>query len=64
MTEYLNPDPLPLFCAVFFSQIPAFVWSKSHLPSSVWGTSYDKMMHSTDWLPTLASLAGTELSGG
>ena len=39
------------------------VWSKSHLPSDAWGTSYDKLMHSTDWLPTLASLVGAELTG-
>eukprot|EP00903_Cladosiphon_okamuranus_P014415 g13381.t1 len=45
-------------------KVPAFVWSKSHLPSEVWGTSYDKIMHSTDWVPTLASLTGAELSGG
>ena len=43
------------------NQVPAFVWSQSHLPSETWGTSYDKLMHSTDWVPTLASLAGAEL---
>lgn len=39
------------------------MWSKSHLPSEVRGTVYDKLMHSTDWVPTLASLAGAELKG-
>ena len=63
------PFTLPLFVSlrvlVFIStnQVPALVWSKSHLPSEAWGTDYDKIMHSTDWLPTFASLAGAELSG-
>ncbi|CAM9581509.1 unnamed protein product [Ectocarpus sp. 13 AM-2016] len=45
------------------SRVPAFVWSKSHLPSHAWGTTYDKLVHSTDWLPTLASIAGGETTG-
>ncbi|CAM9233994.1 unnamed protein product, partial [Ectocarpus sp. 6 AP-2014] len=45
------------------SKVPAFVFSKSHLPSHAWGTTYDKLVHSTDWVPTLASIAGGETTG-
>ncbi|CAB1108130.1 unnamed protein product [Ectocarpus sp. CCAP 1310/34] len=45
------------------SRVPAFVWSKSHLPSHAWGTTYDNLVHSTDWLPTLANIAGGATSG-
>ena len=43
--------------------MPGLIWSKSHLPESLWGTSYDHMMHVTDWLPTLMSAVGGELTG-
>lgn len=39
------------------------IWSKSHLPESLWGSSYDHMMHVTDWVPTLVSIAGGEVTG-
>lgn len=44
-------------------QVPAFMWSKSHIPEELWGTSYDNMMHVTDWVPTLASGLGGEVTG-
>ncbi|CAN0465058.1 unnamed protein product, partial [Laminaria digitata] len=39
-------------------RVPAFVWSKSPdlVPVEARGTTYDGMMHSTDWTPTLASI--------
>ena len=39
------------------------IWSKSHLPEAVWGRPYDNMMHVTDWLPTLVSAVGGEITG-
>ena len=51
-------------CVDFYSQVPAFVYSKSHIPEDRWGTVYDGLMHVTDWLPTLATAAGITLEGG
>ena len=47
----------------FAIQVPAFVYSKSHIPEEAWGTEYAEMMHVTDWLPTLASAVDLELTG-
>ncbi|CAN0388593.1 unnamed protein product [Pylaiella littoralis] len=44
------------------TKVPAFVYSKSHLPSQAMGTTYDNLMHVTDWLPTLANVAGAEIT--
>ena len=43
--------------------MPAFVYSKSHIPEEAWGTEYGGLMHVTDWLPTLATAADFEPSG-
>ncbi|CAM9964603.1 unnamed protein product, partial [Phaeothamnion confervicola] len=40
------------------NKVPGFVYSPALLPRHVWGTAYDRLMHVTDWLPTLSSLAG------
>ncbi len=45
-------------------QVPAFAYSKSHIPEERWGTEYYGMMHVTDWLPTIATAAGIALDGG
>ena len=45
-------------------QVPAFVYSTSHIPEERSGTEYSGMMHVTDWLPTIASAAGIVLDGG
>jgi len=45
-------------------QVPAFVYSTSHIPEERWGTEYYGMMHVTDWLPTIATAAGIALDGG
>lgn len=44
-------------------QVPAFVYSPSHIPEELWGTEYHGLMHVTDWLPTLADAANFELLG-
>ncbi|CAN0432448.1 unnamed protein product, partial [Hapterophycus canaliculatus] len=44
-------------------QVPALVYSPSHIPGELWGTEYDGLMHVTDWLPTLAGAAEVELLG-
>lgn len=44
-------------------QVPAFVYSESHIPEERWGTEYNGLMHVTDWLPTIATGAGLELNG-
>ena len=51
------------YVRVVCPQVPGMIWSKSHLPEALWGTSYDHMMHVTDWLPTLVSAAGGEVTG-
>lgn len=48
---------------VLLSQVPAFVYSTSHIPEERRGTTYGGMMHVTDWLPTIATAAGIELNG-
>lgn len=45
------------------SKVPSFIYSKSHIPKELWGTTYDNLMHVTDWLPTLTSAAGGEITG-
>ncbi|CAM9358702.1 unnamed protein product, partial [Ascophyllum nodosum] len=40
------------------TKVPAFIYSKSHLPKESWGTTYDGLMHVSDWVPTLASAVG------
>ena len=55
--------PIPTLYAHPCLQVPGLIWSKSHLPESLWGTSYDHMMHVTDWLPTLMSAVGGEITG-
>lgn len=44
-------------------QVPSFVYSTSHIPEERWGSEYDGLMHVTDWLPTIATAAGVELTG-
>ncbi|CAM9770541.1 unnamed protein product, partial [Hapterophycus canaliculatus] len=36
-------------------KVPAFVYSKSHIPEEARGTEYHGLMHVADWLPTIAS---------
>ncbi|CAM9166715.1 unnamed protein product, partial [Discosporangium mesarthrocarpum] len=47
------------------SKVPALVYSRSHIPVEMRGTTYDSMMHVTDWLPTLltASVGSANISG-
>lgn len=52
-----------LLCRLASGQVPAFMYSTSHIPEERWGTEYDGIMHVTDWLPTLASGAGVDLHG-
>ncbi|CAM9815485.1 unnamed protein product [Pylaiella littoralis] len=44
-------------------KVPAFVYSRSHIPREVRGTEYRGLMHVTDWIPTVAAAAEIELSG-
>ncbi|CAM9651393.1 unnamed protein product, partial [Discosporangium mesarthrocarpum] len=43
--------------------VPAFVFSESRMPTQVQGTTYDGLMHVTDWVTTLAGPAGLPLDG-
>ncbi|CAM9679299.1 unnamed protein product [Scytosiphon promiscuus] len=46
------------------NKVPALVYSPSHIPEQAWGSEYAGLMHVTDWVPTLASAAETQLTGG
>lgn len=45
------------------TQVPAFVYSPSHIPEELWGTEYRGLMHVADWIPTVAAAADFGLSG-
>ncbi len=44
-------------------QVPALLYSPSHIPEGLWGAQYSHLMHVTDWLPTLAAAADFDPSG-
>ena len=44
-------------------QVPALVYSPSHIPEEQWGREYGGLMHVTDWLPTLATAVNFKPSG-
>lgn len=55
---------LCIYLSIYLSvQVPAFVYSPSHIPEEIRGTEYRGLMHVADWIPTVAAAAEFELTG-
>lgn len=63
--DYFFASPLASTRGSCFSmsQVPSFVYSKSHIPEQLWGTNYNGLMHVTDWAPTILGAIDGVMTG-